>query len=153
MPECREDLPREIGHRSFAAGAGDRHRRLRLLQAVEAGRHQGQHTTRLFGAQYRNVADTGDLGVLPGQDGGRTLGNRIGNEACAVGLGAGDRREDETGQHVAAVGRDAGDLHISRSRRSGGVDPDERGEEHVSPSVLIAKFVATCRRCRTNFAI
>ena len=78
----------------------------------EARRHQGQRAARLGRCQHGHAPGAGDIGARLDQDGGSPLGDRIGHEARAVGLGSGQRREQPAGPHLAAVGREA-----RRSRR------------------------------------
>ena len=135
-----ENLPAEGGHRGLAVGAGDRDARLGL-RALEGRGRQSIGAARIVDAVTTGAATSADL--LAGQDGGGARGQRLRNEAAAVGLGARQGGEQLAGPHLAAVGGDAGDQRVD-----GQVAAHEIGEalgrswldrrEHVGTDVVLA---------------
>ena len=78
----------------------------------------------------------GDIGARLDEDRGRALGDRIGDEARAVGLGAGQRGEQPARPHLAAVGREAGDLDVSPPWRGRGLGTGQHLELHCPSTWL-----------------
>ena len=134
--ERGEDLAGEVGDRGLAAGAGDGDDGVGL-RAEEARRHQRERAARLLRRQDRYALGAGDFGAALYEDGGRALGDRIGNEAGAVGLGSGERGKQPAGTDLAAVGREAGDLDVSPPRRGRGLGTGQRLELHCPSNLAL----------------
>ena len=145
MPERGEDLARELGDRGLAAGAGDGDDRCRLGR-IEARRHQRQRAARLGGAEHHHTGGTATSAPILGEDGDGALGDRIGDEAGPVGLGAGDRGEQAAGPHLAAVGGDAGDLDGPDGRGRRYLRANQGLELHCPSFVVVVRGPSVGRR-------
>ena len=102
------DLAGEAGHRRLAVGAGDGDHHVGLA-AVVAGGHLGEPAARV-GVQHQGRVAHVQRPPGGGQDRGRALVQRVGDEVAPVGLGAFQGGEQEAGLDRAAVGGQAGDI-------------------------------------------
>ena len=108
--ERRPDLAHEMDGRALAVGAGDGGDG-RGLQAGESRRHQRDAPARIVVAQHDDaLVERRQDGVGRGEDRRGAALHGVADEARAVGLGAGEGGEQETGLDLAGVERQAGHL-------------------------------------------
>ena len=120
-PQALPDLPRKGGDRCLAVGAGDGGDVIGLM-GIKPGRHQGEDAARVMGGKNGHVrAALAGHSVLPGQNSQGTTFNGLGDEGAAVGLGAGQGREQVTRPHLAGIGAQAGNVRVRGQGLLGGV--------------------------------
>ena len=124
------DLSRESGHGGFAAGPGNGRDRCRLPR-IEFGRRQRQRSPWIGRGDERHSA--GLWRMMAGHR-HRAAGNRLVDEARAIGLAAGQREKQVAGLDGAAVGRKSRHLGRIRARIERGVAAEQVAEPHDVPA-------------------
>ena len=141
MAEGQPDLPAEGGDRGLAAGAGDRNDRLGLA-GMESGGGPRQRVAGVVDEDARDAGRQRRLRLMVGDDRHGALLDGLGNEAGAVGLGAGKREEGVARRDLAAVGRKAGDLDAAEPGGAGRFGQQGRETRQWRPSAVWAGVLA-----------
>ena len=130
MTEPLPDLPRKGGDRGLAAGAGDRGDR-RGLPRIKSRRGQRQRAARIRRDHERNAAIARRRMIARDRD--RAGCDRGIDKARAVGLAAGERKEQIARLHRAAVHGKARHHGLVRPRVDRGVIAEQVAQSHGLP--------------------
>ena len=137
VAERGEDLPREVGDRGLAAGAGDGDDRLGLRADRSAPPSAPARGAARRRAARARASGTATSRACADEHRRPRPWRPPRHEARAVRLGSRQRREQPAGPHLAAVGRDAGDFDTSaatgrsrhrrlpRAERAGALAPSQ----------------------------